>query len=113
MAILPLANWFVQKTKRGAFMIGGNAFIRKHVLDSMGGYPVNATSFFFEDLITVRAVAQYGWVASCYGLVLKTSARRHNQEGYTQVQREYNKGIKAVLLGKPFPTSIKKVVDYR
>lgn len=99
---LPFGNWYVQKRKFGAFMIGGNAFIKKWVLDDMGGYDTNHT-FCSEDLVTAREVAKRGTVKFCLDLTVKSSARRHKKLGYKKVQSQYNKGTRAVLLGLPIP----------
>lgn len=99
---LPLGNWYVQKRKFGAFMIGGNAFIKKWVLDDMHGYDVHHT-FCSEDLVTAREVAKRGKVKFCLDLIVKSSARRHKTLGYRKVQSQYNKGTRAVLLGQPIP----------
>lgn len=101
--IFPVLNWFVQKTHRGGFFIGGNAFLRKNVLDAIGGYPVTKTEFWFEDIITACAIAPHGWIATKYDLVVAKSARRYIQHGYRCTQNEYNKGTLAVLLRRPFP----------
>jgi cellulose synthase/poly-beta-1,6-N-acetylglucosamine synthase-like glycosyltransferase len=99
---LPIGNWYVQKRKFGAFMIGGNAFIKKWVLEDMGGYNTNHT-FCNEDLVTAREVAKRGPVKFYWDLMVKSSARRHVTLGYKEVQAKYNMGIKAVLLGKEIP----------
>lgn len=108
----PLLNWFVQKTHRGGFFIGGNAFVRKSALDAIGGYPVTKTEFWFEDIITACAIAKHGWIATKYDLVVAKSARRYIQHGYRRTQREYNKGTLAVLLRRPFP-EMSKASDTR
>jgi glycosyltransferase involved in cell wall biosynthesis len=99
---LPLGNWYVQKRKFGAFLIGGNAFIKKWVLEDMGGYDIGHT-FYSEDLVTAREVAKRGKVAFRLDMVIKSSARRHNTLGYKAVQGQYNRGTRAVLLGQPIP----------
>jgi hypothetical protein len=99
---LPLGNYYVQKRKFGAFMIGGNAFIKKWVLDDMGGYDTTHT-FCSEDLVTAREVAKRGWVKYCIDITVKSSARRHKTLGYRNVQEKYNLGTAAVLTGKPIP----------
>lgn len=99
---LPLGNFYVQKRKFGAFMIGGNAFIKKWVLDDMHGYDTHHT-FCSEDLVTAREVAKRGWVKCCVDLTVRSSARRHKALGYRNVQRKYNLGTAAVLTGKPIP----------
>jgi glycosyltransferase involved in cell wall biosynthesis len=101
--IFPILNWFVQKTKRGGLLIGGNAFIRTSVLYAIDGYPVTTTLFWFEDLITACAIVQYGWIATVGDIVVKKSARRYIKHGYIKTQRSYNKGTQAVLFKKPFP----------
>jgi glycosyltransferase involved in cell wall biosynthesis len=99
---LPLGNWYVQHRHYGAFLIGGNAFIKKWVLDDMHGYDTTHT-FCSEDLVTAREVAKRGHVQFCFDLQVKSSARRHKQLGYLKVQRMYNKGTSAVLKGLPIP----------
>lgn len=99
---LPIANWYVQKRGFGAFLIGGNAFIKKWVLDDMSGYDPDHT-FCSEDLVTAREVAKRGKVKFCFDLQVKSSARRHKELGYIHVQSLYNKGTSAVLLGNPIP----------
>jgi glycosyltransferase involved in cell wall biosynthesis len=104
---LPIANWYVQTRKspkfiKGAFMIGGNAFIRKWVLDDMHGYDLSHT-FCSEDLVTAREVAKRGWVKFCLNLTVMTSFRRHIKLGIRKVQRAYNLGTRAVMRGKPIP----------
>jgi len=83
-------------------MIGGDAFIKKWVLEDMGGYDTNHT-FCSEDLVTAREVAKRGYVKYCTDLTVKSSARRHKQLGYRKVQSQYNLGTSAVLRGKPIP----------
>jgi glycosyltransferase involved in cell wall biosynthesis len=99
---LPLGNYYVQKRHFGAFMIGGNAFIKKWVLEDMQGYDTNHT-FCSEDLVTAREVAKRGYVKFCLDLKVRSSARRHKKLGYAFVQRQYNKGTSAVLRGLPIP----------
>lgn len=110
--IFPLLNWFVQKTHRGGLLIGGNCFIRKSALDTINGYPVDATEFWFDDLITGCAVAPYGWIVTPYTIRVAKSARRYIKHGYRKTQHDYNKGTLAVLLRKPFP-SMEKATDLR
>jgi glycosyltransferase involved in cell wall biosynthesis len=99
---LPLGNWYVQKRKYGAFMIGGNAFIKKWVLDDMGGYDTTHT-FYSEDLVTAREVSKRGYVGFYLDLKVKSSARRHKTLGFNKVQTQYNRGTRAVLFGRPIP----------
>ncbi len=105
---LPIGNWYVQKRKFGAFMIGGNAFIKKWVLDDMSGYDTTHT-FCSEDLVTAREVAKRGMVKFCLDLCIKSSARRHKAIGYQKVQSQYNKGTRAVLLGQSIPRQDEEV----
>lgn len=109
--VFPLLNWFVQTTHRGGLLIGGNCFIRKSVLDGIGGYPVDATEFWFDDLITACVVAPHGWIVTTYSVIVAKSARRYKKHGYWNTQHEYNKGTKAVLLRKPFPCTTARKYD--
>lgn len=102
-----LGNIYVQYRGYGGFMLGGNAFIRKFVLDEIGGYDKDF-GFMAEDLHTARAIVKYGKLAFCPNLTIGTSARRYkNKEGkYTlsrffEVQAEYNVGTKAILKNQP------------
>ena len=112
MLTLPPANYYVQKRKFGAFMIGGNAFIRTWVLKDMGGYDIHHT-FYSEDLVTAREVSKRGWVKYCFDLIIKSSARRHKKLGYMKVQKQYNMGTSAVLRGKPIPNQPEEYNDPR
>ncbi len=93
-------------------MIGGNAFIKKWVLDDMNGYDTKHT-FYSEDLVTAREVAKRGWVKFCFDMTVKSSARRHKTLGYMHVQSTYNKGTNAVLRGKPIPNQPEEYNDPR
>lgn len=99
---LSLGNWYVQKRKFGALMLGGDAFIRKYVLEEIGGYDMHHT-FYNEDLVTARAVSKKGKLKFYRDLVVHSSARRQKEFGYRKLQERYNKGIFAVLCGKPIP----------
>ncbi|HTH93221.1 MAG TPA: glycosyltransferase family A protein [Candidatus Paceibacterota bacterium] len=99
---LSVGNWYVQKRKFGALMLGGNAFIRKWVLEDIGGYDMHHT-FYNEDLVTARAVSKKGALHFYRDLIVHSSARRQKEVGYFALQEKYNKGIFAILTGKPIP----------
>ncbi len=83
-------------------MLGGNAFIRKHILQEIGGYDMHHT-FYNEDLVTAQAVSKKGLLKFYRDLVVHSSARRHKEVGYFKLQERYNKGTFAILHGKPVP----------
>jgi glycosyltransferase involved in cell wall biosynthesis len=95
-----IGNWYVQKRKFGALMIGGNAFIKKSALDAVGGYNLNHT-FYNEDLVTISSIAKVGKVKFFKDLTVKTSARRHKEVGFLKLQKRYNVGTFDILCGRP------------
>lgn len=104
---LTLGNYYVQKRKFGALMIGGNAFIRIEALQETGGYNKSHT-FYSDDLVTATQVATKGKVTFFSDLTVRSSARRYKQNGYLNTQKKYNKGTIAVFLGKPIPSQIEE-----
>ncbi len=94
-----VGNYYVQKRKYGALMLGGNAFIKKEALQAVGGYNTSHT-FYNEDLVTASAIATVGYVKFFFDLTVKTSARRHAEVGFWKLQKRYNVGTFDVLRGR-------------
>jgi glycosyltransferase involved in cell wall biosynthesis len=105
--VLSIGNWYTQKRKFGALMLGGNAFIRKIALQKIGGYNTDHT-FYNEDIVTATAISKIGKVKFYRDLTVYSSARRQKEVGYFALQKKYNKGIFAVLTGKPIPNQIEE-----
>ena len=102
-----VGNYYVQKRKFGALMLGGNAFIKRSVLKETGGYNKIHT-FYSDDLVTATQVAAKGKVKFYPDLTVMSSARRYKQNGYWKTQQKYNKGTLAVFLGRPIPCQIEE-----
>jgi glycosyltransferase involved in cell wall biosynthesis len=94
-------SWYVQREKKGALLIGGNAFIKIAVLKKVGGY--NTTlQFYAEDTDTASRIAPYGKVLFVPSLSIKTSARRFATQGFFTIQKKYNQAFFALMRGKQF-----------
>ncbi len=92
-------NWFIQKRKMGAFLIGGNAFIRTEALRKAGGYNTDL-AFYAEDIDTACRVAKFGKIMYLSNLVVKTSARRFKQQGFFTIQKKYNTAFFTMMRGR-------------
>jgi len=84
----PVINTIVQKTNRGAIMIGGNAFVYANILDYAGGYNTSLT-FYGDDVDVANRVAQYGWINYAPSLTINSSYRRFNALGFWKVNKKY------------------------
>ena len=74
--------------KKGAVLIGGNNFIRSHVLNKAGGYTTSIL-FYGEDTDTAKKIAEHGKVVFNPSLHMKTSARRFKSEGTIHLMLKY------------------------
>ena len=74
--------------KNGAVLIGGNNMIRANVLKKTNGYNTSLT-FYGEDTDTAKRVANHGRVVFNPKLVMKTSARRFQDEGVIAIESKY------------------------
>lgn len=72
----------------GAILIGGNNFIRGHVLQKTDGYNT-ALVFYGEDTDTAKRVSIHGKVLFDNKLTMKTSARRFKAEGTLKLMTVY------------------------
>ena len=84
----PVINTIVQKTNRGAIMIGGNAFVYASILSDAGGYNTSLT-FYGDDVDVANRVAQYGWINYAPSLTINSSYRRFNALGFWKVNKKY------------------------
>ncbi len=107
-----LGNYYAQKRKFGALMIGGNSFITKRALDAAGGYDLSHT-FYNDDLVVASAVSKIGSVDFYKDITVRSSARRYKQAGYFSLQKKYNKGTWAILLGRPIPRQGEETIHPR
>lgn len=83
-------NFLVQMAKRGAIIIGGNAFIRSEVLKKCGGYNTDL-SFYGDDVDIALKASAFGKVVYSNRLIMKTSSRRFKAMGFLEVQKKYNR----------------------
>ena len=72
----------------GAIMIGGNNMIRASIIEKMGGYNTDL-EFYGEDMDTARRVAIHGKVLFRPDLIMKTSARRFQSQGFVGITGKY------------------------
>ena len=99
VSIFKFLSIFVQTTKRGGVIIGGNCFIRKSAIDSAGGYATHL-DFYGEDTDTACRIAKYGWIKYTPKIFLKTSARRLQSVGFFTVLGLYGKAFTHALAKK-------------
>ena len=84
----PVINTLVQKAKRGAILIGGNAFVYANILADAGGYNTDLT-FYGDDVDVANRLAKYGWVHYAPTLTIHSSYRRYNALGFWKVNKKY------------------------
>jgi glycosyltransferase involved in cell wall biosynthesis len=86
----PFINTIVQLTKRGAIIIGGNAFIKANILEKAGGFNTSLT-FYGDDVDIAFRLATFGWIQYSNQLTQNTSARRYKSLGFWEVNKKYQK----------------------
>ena len=74
--------------KNGAILIGGNNLIRADILEKTDGYNTDLT-FYGEDTDTAKRVSKHGRVIFSTTLIMKTSARRFQNEGVISIESKY------------------------
>lgn len=84
----PLTNEMVQLAKRGAILIGGNAFIKAEVLQQAGGYNTSLT-FYGDDVDLGARLSQLGHVKFAPDIVMPSSSRRYTALGFWEVNKKY------------------------
>jgi len=88
MLSYPFINTMVQLAKRGAILIGGNAFIKADALQQAGGFNTNLT-FYGDDVDLAARLTAFGWVQYSNRIIMKTSSRRYNALGFWKVNKKY------------------------
>ncbi len=74
--------------KRGGVLVGGNTFIRASVLEKTNGYE-QSDDFYGEDTNTAKRISPHGRINFDADLIMKTSGRRFNSEGFMALSRRY------------------------
>ena len=78
----------MQWRKRGAYMIGGNCFIRATALEKIGGFDTSI-SFLGEDTDTATRLSKIGTVFFAKDLFVQSSGRRFLRDGYLKTYLTY------------------------
>lgn len=99
LTIFKFVNRVIQIKKRGAILIGGNAFIQSSKLSEIGGFNTNLT-FYGDDIDIAIKLSRFGRVNYATLLTLKTSSRRYKALGFWKVNRKYQTIFKDLLLGR-------------
>jgi glycosyltransferase involved in cell wall biosynthesis len=86
--IYPFISDMVQFSRRGAILIGGNAFIYAGILEKAGGYNT-AFTFYGDDVELGNQLSRFGHVAYIPGLVQQSSSRRYQANGFWEVNKKY------------------------
>ncbi|HWA32184.1 MAG TPA: glycosyltransferase family 2 protein [Candidatus Paceibacterota bacterium] len=97
--IFNFMSWYLQKRRKGAILIGGNAFFRRQALESAGGYNLNL-NFYAEDTDTAMRVSRSGRIVFKPGLSVKSSARRFREHGLKKTWGKYRKAFFSTIRGK-------------
>lgn len=95
----PLVNHMVQLSRKGAILIGGNAFVRADVLEAAGGYNT-ALTFYGDDVDLGKRLARLGYVAYIPSLVQQSSSRRYKANGFWNVNKQYQRCFWDLMKGK-------------
>jgi glycosyltransferase involved in cell wall biosynthesis len=104
LTIFKLVNRIIQHTKKGAILIGGNAFMNAALLQRVGGFNTNLT-FYGDDIDIAIKLSKYGFVSYSTILTIKTSSRRYKACGFWKVNKKYQTIFKDLLLGKTLTES--------
>lgn len=99
LTIFKLVNRVIQYYKKGAILIGGNAFMNAAILQQIGGFNTNLT-FYGDDIDIAIKMSKYGFVSYSTILTIKTSSRRYKACGFWKVNKKYQIIFKDLLLGK-------------
>jgi glycosyltransferase involved in cell wall biosynthesis len=86
--IYSLTNSALQLFRIGAVMIGGNSFMRTISINAVGGFDTKFV-FYGDDTDTAKNLAKIGRVVFDPDLIMPTSARRFNREGFANIQMKY------------------------
>lgn len=104
LLIFKLVNKIIQVNKKGAILIGGNAFIKAQTLYNIGGFNTNLT-FYGDDIDIAIKLSKYGRVNYSTILTLRTSSRRYKALGFWKVNKQYQTVFKDLLMGKTLTSS--------
>jgi glycosyltransferase involved in cell wall biosynthesis len=86
--IYRLFNFLMQKSNKGAVLIGGNVFLRAETLEKIGGYNTDIV-FYGDDTDTAKRMSKEGLVIFDTKLIVKTSARRLKSHGSFKISVIY------------------------
>lgn len=86
--IYVFSNWFFQKIRKGAVLIGGNMFLRASTLNKIGGYNTDFV-FYGDDTDTAKQMAKHGKVLFEKTVTIKSSARRLKKQGILKTTALY------------------------
>jgi glycosyltransferase involved in cell wall biosynthesis len=78
----------LQLFKAGGVSMGGNTFIRSSTLEKAGGFNTDI-EFYGDDTELPKRLARFGRIIFDRRLVMKTSARRFQEEGVFRLQMRY------------------------
>lgn len=104
LLIFKFINRIIQINKKGAILIGGNAFINAHLLQQIGGFNTNLT-FYGDDIDIAIKMSKFGNVNYSTILTIKTSSRRYKACGFWKVNKKYQTIFKDLLLGRTISSS--------
>lgn len=99
LTIFKFVNRLIQTTKKGAILIGGNAFMNASLLQQIGGFNTNLT-FYGDDIDIAIKLSKFGFVSYSTMLTLRTSSRRYKAMGFWKVNKKYQLIFKDLLLGR-------------
>ena len=104
LVIFKFVNRVRQMNKKGAILIGGNAFVNAQLLQSIGGFNTNLT-FYGDDIDIAIKMSKFGNVSYSTILTIKTSSRRYKACGFWKVNKKYQTIFKDLLLGRTISSS--------
>lgn len=99
LTIFPILHFVSRLFGKGGMMLGGNVFIRRHALKSIGGFDQEMT-FWGEDARTAQQIARLGGKMKYSPFVqAETSSRRFIENGLFKTGSDYVKAwINVVIL---------------
>jgi glycosyltransferase involved in cell wall biosynthesis len=95
--IYPLTNWWLNLTRSGGVMIGGNSFMRTSALAHIGGFDTSIV-FYGDDTDIVKRLSVLGTTVFDRDLIVLSSARRFKNEGYLQTAGRYLKAFLCITV---------------
>ena len=99
LIVFKIVNRIIQWKKKGAILIGGNAFVSKVHMQMIGGFNTNLT-FYGDDTDIAIKLSNYGNVSYSSSLTLNTSSRRYKALGFWNVNKKYQAVFKELITGK-------------